>query len=39
VQQLDAFLRPGGRVFNFCDGICDAAIAAERPTTACDPLQ
>ena len=40
----NAFLRPGGRVFNFCDGICDAAIPAEqadrelRPAALADGL-
>jgi hypothetical protein len=38
VQQLNAFLRPGGSVFNFCDGVCDAAVPSERPTASCDPL-
>jgi hypothetical protein len=38
VQQLAAFLRPGGKVFNFCDGVCDAQTPAELPATPCDPL-
>jgi len=38
VRQLGAFLRPDGKVFNFCSGICDAQIPDERPTQACDPL-
>lgn len=42
-QQLVAFLQPGGRIRNFCDGICDAAIDAERPggvsaAALCNPL-
>ncbi|HEX5068225.1 MAG TPA: hypothetical protein VFY49_19045 [Myxococcota bacterium] len=38
VQQLNAFLRPGGSIFNFCDGVCDAGNVNERPTASCDPL-
>jgi hypothetical protein len=38
VQQLNAFLRPDGRVFNYCDGACDAAIPSEQPSASCDPL-
>ena len=38
VQQLNAFLRPDGSVFNFCDGACDAAIPSEQPPASCDPL-
>jgi len=38
MQQLNAFLQPGGRVFNFCDGICDAGTLSERPAAGCDPL-
>ena len=42
-QQLVEFLQPGGRVRNFCDGVCDASIDAERPggvseAALCDPL-
>lgn len=38
VRQLAAFLRPDGRVFNFCTGVCDAQIPDEQPTQACNPL-
>ena len=38
VDQLGTFLQPGGQIFNFCDGICDAAIAYEQPSFECDPL-
>jgi hypothetical protein len=38
IEQLGAFLRPGGRIFNFCDGACDAQSAEERPAQACNPL-
>jgi hypothetical protein len=41
LDQLAAFLQPGGQVENFCDGICDAGIPYERPggaATSCDPL-
>ena len=44
VSQLDAFLRPGGLIFNFCDGPCDGLDAGglanpnELPPAACDPL-
>lgn len=40
IQQLTAFLRPGGVVENFCDGACDAARPLEIPSgtaTPCDP--
>jgi hypothetical protein len=32
VQQLAAFLRPGGEIFNFCDGVCDATTPEEQST-------
>ncbi len=41
LDQLAAFLQPGGQVENFCDGLCDAGIPYERPggaATSCDPL-
>lgn len=38
IEQLQAFLQPGGKIYNFCDGICDALIANEQPSFACDPL-
>jgi hypothetical protein len=28
LRQLAAFLRPGGAIENFCDGLCDADAAA-----------
>ena len=42
-QQLVEFLQPGGRIRNFCDGVCDASVDAERPggvaeAALCDPL-
>jgi hypothetical protein len=39
IEQLRAFLRPGGRIFNFCTGaggICDAAEPSEQPAEPCD---
>jgi len=39
IEQLGAFLQPGGRVFNFCDGVCDAMTPEEKPSFECDPLQ
>jgi hypothetical protein len=38
LAQLGEFLRPGGRIFNFCDGVCDAQTPVERPAQACNPL-
>ena len=41
LDQLGAFLQPGGQVENFCDGLCDGTIPYERPggaETSCDPL-
>jgi hypothetical protein len=41
IEQLRAFLQPGGQITNFCDGLCDAAEPRELPygqTTPCDPL-
>jgi hypothetical protein len=43
VLQLVEFLQPGGRIHNFCDGVCDASLDAERPggvpeAALCDPL-
>ncbi len=37
-MQLDAFLTPGGAIYNFCDGICDAQTPIEQPLFDCDPL-
>ena len=42
-QQLVEFLQPGGRIRNFCDGVCDASNDAERPggvseAALCNPL-
>lgn len=31
VDQLLAFLQPGGRIRNFCDGVCDGTIPYEQP--------
>ncbi|GIW41511.1 MAG: hypothetical protein KatS3mg076_2088 [Candidatus Binatia bacterium] len=41
IQQLLHFFRPGGRIENFCNGICDAAEPLELPfgrEEPCDPL-
>jgi hypothetical protein len=41
MEQTAAFLRPGGQVENFCDGVCDADGPFERPggvEAVCDPL-
>lgn len=37
-DQLAAFLQPGGSIYNFCDGICDAQTPVELPASDCDPL-
>ena len=38
-DQLATFLQPGGSIYNFCDGACDAQTVIEQPTTGdCDPL-
>jgi hypothetical protein len=44
LDQLAAFLRPDGAIFNFCDGVCDASSNYERPdgvdeADLCDPLE
>jgi hypothetical protein len=44
LDQLATFLQPGGAIFNFCDGVCDAAIDDERPggvgeEQLCNPLE
>jgi len=41
VEQLRAFLKPGGTIVNHCDGLCDAGEPAEIPfgnAKPCDPL-
>jgi hypothetical protein len=45
LEQLGAFLRPGGGILNTCrdDGVCNASSDAERPggvseAHLCDPL-
>jgi len=43
LEQLATFLVPEGRIFNFCDGACDASTDFERPAGVgpdelCDPL-
>ena len=38
LAQLREFLRPGGHIFNFCDGTCDAQIPEEQPAQACNPV-
>jgi pimeloyl-ACP methyl ester carboxylesterase len=37
VHQLVSFLRPGGQVENFCDGLCDATEPDEIPANLCVP--
>jgi pimeloyl-ACP methyl ester carboxylesterase len=42
IDQIEAFLQPGGQIQNFCNGICDAAEPHELPSgldKPCDPLQ
>lgn len=42
IDQLFEFLRPGGQVQNFCNGLCDAAESYERPhgnDGPCDPFR
>jgi hypothetical protein len=31
IDQLLAFLQPGGRITNFCSGVCDGDIPYEQP--------
>jgi len=41
VEQIAAFLRPGGMITNFCNGICDADGPHELPNgseTPCQPI-
>jgi hypothetical protein len=41
LDQLQAFLRPGGTIANFCNGLCDAGQPNEIPfgnAKPCDPL-
>ncbi len=37
IRQIDAFLRPDGQIMNFCDGLCDGSVPAERPAGPCTP--
>jgi hypothetical protein len=37
VLQIAEFLRPGGTIRNFCDGLCDAGTPDERPRPGCTP--
>lgn len=39
VQQIAAFLRPGGQIENFCNGICDADGPHELPNGSATPCQ
>ncbi len=39
VDQVAAFLQPGGRVWSFCDGTCDAQDVQDAPDYECDPLE
>ena len=38
IDQIAEFLRPGGRVWSFCDGACDAQAEHEKPSGECNPL-
>jgi hypothetical protein len=39
IEQLKNFFQPGGKIENFCNGICDAGDASEIPYgEPCDPL-
>ena len=38
IDQLQTFLQPGGLIFNYCDGICDARDVYEQPSYSCNPL-
>lgn len=40
IDQVTAFLQPGGQISNFCNGICDGADPSEQPGGGppCDPL-
>lgn len=41
LDQLAAFMQPGGQISNFCTGVCDGTIPYEKPdgaATSCDPL-
>ncbi len=35
--QFQEFLRPGGRIVNTCDGLCDAVTPDEQPASGCVP--
>jgi len=39
LDQVAAFLQPGGAVYNFCDGFCDADTVQDRPAGECNPLE
>jgi hypothetical protein len=42
MDQLEAFLQPGGQVVNYCSGVCDGVGDLEKPTGSartCDPAE
>ncbi len=39
IDQIAAFLQPGGLVWSFCDGACDAQSEHEKPSGECNPLE
>lgn len=39
IDQIAAFLQPGGRIWSFCDGACDAQQVQDAPSYECDPLE
>ena len=39
IDQLTAFLQPGGQILNFCTGVCDGVEVNDQPAGGpCDPL-
>jgi hypothetical protein len=41
IEQLQAYLHPGGKIANFCAGVCDASQPSDIPygnAKPCDPL-
>jgi pimeloyl-ACP methyl ester carboxylesterase len=37
IRQIDAFLRPDGKIQSFCDGLCDGNVFEELPAGPCTP--
>ena len=39
ISQQAGFLKPGGKIRNFCTDICDGQTPEEQPAFTCNPLQ